>query len=498
MQARASEAGTLARQVAEQIEAGRACQRRGDFAGALAAARAAVAVDRRLPAARPLLIETLVQAGEGGEAGRELQSLETDAQRDPQLLQHVAQIYTHLNRHEDAARCNRRAVSITPDDPACLYNFATAMIAMGDFGEAEAALDRVIARAPDDYDAYYNRATLRKQTSAHNHIGELERALATGSAKGEVPLNYALAKELEDIGEYARSFRHLTRAAGARRWMLSYRVEDDVETMKEIALAFDDGFFASSRAGYKDNGPIFVMGLPRSGTTLIDRILSSHPSVASMGEISNFAVALVRQAGPCVSGKRELIRKSRTLDFAALGRAYGHSVDVIGGRAKRLIDKTPVNFLYLGLIAAALPDARIVHVRRGAMDVCYAMYKTLFRMAYPFSYDLGDLGRYYLAYHKLMAHWRAVLPGRFLDIDYEDLVSNQEAASRRLVAHCGLDWDEACLSFERNAAPSLTASAAQVRQPVYRSSVGLWRRYEIELAPLCDLLRRGGIDVELP
>ena len=130
------------------------------------------------------------------------------------------------------------------------------------------------------------------------------------------------------------------------------------------------------------------------------------------------------------------------------------------------------------------------------MDVCYAMYKTLFRMAYPFSYDLDDLGRYYLAYHKLMAHWRAVLPERFLDLDYEDLITNQEDVSRRLVAHCGLEWDDACLSFERNASPSLTASAAQVRQPLYRSSMDLWRRYASELAPLRDALRRGGIEVE--
>lgn len=133
----------------------------------------------------------------------------------------------------------------------------------------------------------------------------------------------------------------------------------------------------------------------------------------------------------------------------------------------------------------ALPQARIVHLRRDPMDACYAMYKTLFRMAYPFSYDLDDLGRYWLGYDALMAHWRRVLPAdRLLEIDYETLVDDQEAVSRRLVAHAGLDWDAACLAFERNAQPTLTASAAQVRQPIYRSSLGLWRRYANELAPL--------------
>ncbi len=157
--------------------------------------------------------------------------------------------------------------------------------------------------------------------------------------------------------------------------------------------------------------------------------------MASLGETGDFAVSLVRLLGP--GNKTELIRRSGSLDFMALGRAYCASATALDANAERLIDKTPINFLYLGLIAQALPKAHIVHIRRDAMDVCYAMYKTLFRMAYPFSYDLRDLGSYYLAYHGLMAHWRNVLPGRFLDIDYEDLVTNQEAATRRLVAHCG-------------------------------------------------------------
>ena len=495
VQTRTSDGSAVARQVAAHVERGRGCQQRGEFSGALAEAKAAVALEGRNPAARLFLIETLVQAGESGQGLGELQRLDADAQSDPQLLQHVSQLYTHLNCHEDAARCSRRAATLAPENPGYLYNLSTALIAVGQIEEAEAMLDRVIARAPSDYDAYYNRATLRKQTGARNHVADLDRLLAQAPAKGEVALNYALAKELEDLGEYARAFLHLQRGASARRKRLSYRVEDDLDTMDEIARTFDKAFFASPRAGHGDTRPIFVLGLPRSGTTLVDRILSSHGAVTSLGELSNFAVALVRQAGSA-QGKRELIRKSATLDFAALGDAYSRSVGAIDALAKRLIDKTPVNFLYLGLIAAALPNARIVHVRRGAMDVCYAMYKTLFRMAYPFSYDLNDLGRYYVAYHKLMAHWRAVLPQRFLDLDYEDLIVNQEDVSRRLVAHCGLEWDDACLSFERNASPSLTASAAQVRQPLYRSSMGFWRRYASELAPLHDVLRRGGIEVE--
>ncbi|MGB3393265.1 MAG: sulfotransferase, partial [Stenotrophomonas sp.] len=204
--------------------------------------------------------------------------------------------------------------------------------------------------------------------------------------------------------------------------------------------------------------------------------------------------AVVRAASPA-AGKADLVRRSAHADFVALGRDYAATLPA--GTQSRIIDKTPGNFLYLALVAAALPQARIVHLRRNPMDACHAMYKTLFRMAYPFSYDLDDLARYWLGYDALMAHWRTLLPPeRFLEIDYEALVDNQQAVSRRLLAHAGLEWDDACLHFERNPQPTLTASAAQVRQPIYRSSVSLWRRYERELAPLRRHFENAGMRID--
>ena len=448
------------------------------------------------PRAQVLLAESLAKSGRTKEGLAALAALEISALADGQLLQHLGQLYTQMGRHSEAAAAYARAAELAPSNPQYLYNLATARIALGDLNEAERLLDRVIALAPEDYDAYYNRATLRRQTREANHVAELERRLAAPlrHEAGVVPLAYALAKEYEDLGDAGKSFAALRRGADARRRMLSYRVENDVATMDALAEAFDAAAFASAPAGHIDSRPIFILGLPRSGTTLVDRILSSHSAVISVGERSDFALSLVRLAG--AGGKADLIRRSTALDFTALGRAYCEAVGAGREDAARVIDKTPMNFLYLGLIALALPNARIIHLRRGAMDVCYAIYKTLFRMAYPFSYDLGDLGRYYLAYHRLMAHWRRVLPGRFLDVDYEDLVGDQEAVTRRLVAHCGLDWEDACLAFERNASPSLTASAAQARQPIYRSSVGLWQRHASELAPLAEVLRAGGIDAD--
>lgn len=439
---------------------------------------------------------SLLQQGDADGCAALLQALAEQAQDDPRLLQDVALRFTVLGRHEQAERCSARARALCPDDPEHLYNHATTLIALGRLDEAEALLDRVVELAPGDGDAWYSRATLRRQTPQRNHVDALERRLALlpSSDPGEIAFCYALAKEREDLGEHAASFAALARGADARRRRLPYRVEDDLDTMRLIEETFDAGFLSRAAQGHDDARPVFVVGLPRSGTTLVDRILGSHPAVSSRGESSDLAQAVVRLAGPA-SGKAELIRRSASMRIRPLGEAYcGTLAD---DAALRIVDKTPNNFLYLGLVAAALPQARIVHLRRNPLDACYAMYKTLFRMAYPFSYDLQDLGRYWLGYDRLMAHWRQCLPpDRFLEVDYEALVDDQEAQSRRLVAHLGLDWDPACLAFERNPQPTLTASAAQVRQPLYRSSVGLWRRYAKQLEPLRRMLAEAGAPVD--
>ena len=411
------------------------------------------------------------------------------------VLQELGLRYTLLGLHHEAEHCYRQALALRPGDARALYNHATALTALGELDEAEALLDEVIARTPADADAWYNRATLRRQTPARNHVAAIERQLASTAATAEarIALHYALAKEYEDLGRHPESFAALQRGADARRQRMAYRVEDDLDTMQQLASVFDAQFFQREGTGHDDARPIFIVGLPRSGTTLVDRILSAHPQVSSRGESPDLAQCVVRGSGPART-RAELIERSARMDFAALGRAYCSTLPA--GPHTRVIDKTPGNFLYLGLIARALPRARIIHLRRKPMDACYAIYKTLFRMAYPFSYSQQDLGRYWLGYHALMAHWREVLPqGMLLEIDYEALVDAQEASSRALVAHAGLPWDEACLHFERNAQPTLTASAAQVRQPIYRSSLGLWRRYADQLAPLRRILEVAGVSI---
>ncbi|MEO8161849.1 MAG: sulfotransferase [Arenimonas sp.] len=476
---------------------GHALRLQGKYPEALEAAGQAGLLEPGHPALRMLWIDVLHEQGKRSECLDALHALAAEDRRHPpRLLQDLAQRYTMLGLHVEAERCHARAVQLQHDNPQYIYNHATSLIALGRLVEAEAALDRVITLKPDDSDAWYNRATLRKQSPENNHIAAIEARLATlaPSSPSRVALGYALAKEREDLGEHARAFSALKQAADSRRRQLSYRVEDDIETMRLIEGAFDAGHFAGRHPGHRDDRPLFIVGLPRSGTTLVDRILSSHSSISSLGETSALAMALLHCAGK-VASKAELVQRSTTLDFAALGQRYCEQFP--SDSKPRLIDKTPVNFLYLGIIAGALPDARIIHVRRNPMDACYAMYKTLFRMAYPFSYDLGDLARYWIAHDRLMAHWRRVMPSsQLMEIDYEDLVADQAKLSRKLVEFAGQPWQDACLAFERNPEPSLTASAAQVRQPIYRSSVALWRRYADELAPLRAAFDAAGVAFE--
>lgn len=445
--------------------------------------------------ARLAAIPRLVYDGRHDLAIEALAALEQDARDDPELLQHVGERYAHVGRHERALSCYQRAATLLPDDPRALYNLASAQIAVGRLEEAERTFTEVIARNPHDYDAWQNRSTLRRQTADDNHIAALCELLESGARQdaGEVQLCYALAKEYEDLGEYDTSFHFLKRGADRRRRMMAYRVDGDVAVMARLAELFDAGYAARVPAARERRGPLFVMGLPRSGTTLVDRILCSHSRIESLGEINDFALTLTRLAG--TPDKAQLLEASANLDMDALGDAYIRSARSRGCEAELFIDKTPANWLYLGLIARALPAAVILHVQRHPVDSCFAMYRTLFRMGYPFSYDLGDLAHYYIAYHRLMAHWRRTFPGILLDVRYEELVDDQEAVSRQLVAHCGLDWEDGCLAFERNAAPVATASAAQVRQPIYRDALARWRRYERQLEPLIRKLRDAGIEV---
>lgn len=433
--------------------------------------------------------------GHHDRAVAELAKAEQAAASDASLLQYVAELYVHAGRHEDASRCYARAVELDGGNPAYLYNLATSLIAKGELDEAEALFSKVIELSPNHYDAWHNRSTLRKQTVDDNHIDDLKKALRNlpGDDPGEVPLCYALAREYEDLGEEELSFSYLKRGADGRRRRMNYDVGNEVAVMQRIQELFDKSWASGGDATERSPRPFFVTGMPRSGTTLVDRILSSHSEVVSMGEINDFAMTVTRLGR--ATDKQRSLDVSAGIDPDMLGADYVRSVATYGFGAPNFIDKTPTNFLYVGLIAKALPNASIVHVQRHPVDTCLAMYRTLFKTGYPFSYDLDDLAACFIAYDALMTHWRNVFPGRIIDVSYEALVEDQQSVSRDLVARCSLDWEAQCLRFEENAAPVSTASAAQVRQPVYRDALARWRRFESQLQPLVDKLDAAGIQL---
>jgi tetratricopeptide (TPR) repeat protein len=393
-----------------------------------------------------------------------------------------------------------RAVALAPEASQFAFNRASVRRFLGDLEGAESDYDRAIAQRPLDFEACYNRSELRVQTAERNHVAELE-ALARRPDldwRGFVQIHYALAKECEDLGRYAEAFEHLRQGARRRREHLRYDVAVDAATAEWVAQAYPSPPGEPSAQASREE-PIFVIGLPRSGTTLVERILGSHSSMSSAGELDCFARSLVEAAraktGRAAIPRPELVSISATLDFAALGRDYLASARAAFGGSGRFIDKMPLNYLYCGLIRRALPGARIVHVVRHPMAVCHAMYKTLFKSGYPFSYDLREIAKYYAAYVRLMAHWRRTLPGAIHEIRYEDLVADQQGETRRLLQHCGLEWEDGCLAFHRNPTPSTTASASQVRRPLYDSSVSQWRHYETELGELKEALMAEGIDI---
>lgn len=451
------------------------------------------------PRYRLLRAQCLLQLGDRSAVATEAAALQEILSGDAALHADVGTLLYETGDHAGALVHYTRAIELDGRSAQYLFNRAAVHRDLGDVAAAERDFDAAIALRPDDYEAYNSRAHLRTQGPEHHHIEQLEGVLARcESVPGRVQLCFALAKECEDIGAFERSFAFLQQGAELKRRHMRYSVEADLGIIERIRRVYGPRMFDGHVQGCEDEAAIFVTGMPRTGTTLVERILDRHPLVRSAGEINDFGVELVRLAGRLPGGpaasRLEFVDRTAHLDFRALGEAYLRATRPLRGDRPYFVDKLPFNFLYIGLIHLALPRARIVNLQRHPMDTCYAVYKQLFRDAYPFSYDLDELGRYYVAYDGLMRHWNEVLPGIVHTVAYEDLVADLEGESRRLLAYCGLPWHEECLRYYRNPRASTTASTMQVRRPIYDTSVGKWRQYANQLEPLRASLERAGID----
>ena len=474
--------------------------RAGRLAEALELARQAVAGRAACSPAHGVLAMILLRLGRAAEADAVIERAARGAAGTADAYNSLAHVAVALGRHERANGLYRRAVELSPNVSRYWYNLASSERAFGRLAESETACDRAIALDWREYRGYLLRSELRTQTESANHIEQLRRALARADLddRARVLLGYALGKELDDLGRYEEAFRWFELAASARRQQLAYDVALDERRFQQIIEAFPrqperpaGDLVDSSRFG-------FIVGLPRSGTTLLERILTGLPGVRSNGETDNFERALMAasrsgQTAAPLAGALDVLARADTLDWAAVAAGYAR-LACTAAAGSLVIEKLPLNYLYLGAIGRALPRARLVFVSRSPVDVCFAMYRTLFGDAYPFTYHFEDLARYYAAYSRLAAHWRETLGESIHEVRYEELVSDPIRAAAPLAAAWGLEWRDSAVEVERNTAVCLTQSAAQVRRPIYQSSTGRWRRYRAHLEPLIAALRRQGVE----
>jgi len=420
---------------------------------------------------------------------------------DPMTLDTLGVAYTQVNAFEQAATAFRRTVALMPGQASSRFNLAHALTAIGDNDGAERELETGIRLDPRYWKAHLNVAQLRQQAPTSNHLKRMQALLAQhGSDIGaQIYLNIALAKEYDDTADYPKAFEHYVRGNAAIRSLRSYSSKHDEAMFDGLIRTFPAAHDGPVEGDPADE-PIFIIGMPRTGTTLLDRVLSSHPDVYSAGELQNFPTALQQASGsrlPLLFDP-DIATHTSAIDWRQLGATYLASTRPATADQPRFIDKLPHNFLYAGFIARALPNARIICLRRDPLDTCLGNFRHLFDRETPFydySFDLLDTGRYYIQFDRLMAHWNKVLPGRILELPYESLVEAPEATARQLLAFCDLPWNDACLRSESNTAPVNTPNAWQVRAPIYRTAIGRWKHYEPQLRELKKLLTEAGVEL---
>lgn len=435
------------------------------------------------------MAQTLMALGrleEAQAAARRLVKLEPE---NPQNWITIGGVSTRLMRQEEALEAYERAARLQPEEVRLRMSIGHVHKTLGRRSECEAAYKAAIAMDPAHAEAYWSLADLKNYFFSDAEVAAMQLLLADDriDRANTAQLHFALGKACEQRQQYADAFAHYARGNALRRLDAPFDIENFERRTARIRAFFGPAFFAD-RAGCGDPSPapIFIVGLPRSGSTLVEQILASHSRVEGTMELPNI-IGITHQFDDMVAGRDgypETVGSVPSGLFSALGSRYLDETAPLRAGRERFTDKLPNNFSHVGLIHAMLPRAAIIDARRHPMDSCFSTFKQHFAEGQTFSYDLDDLGRYYRCYLSLMDHWDAVLPGKVLHLQYEDLVREPEPHIRRLLDFCRLPFEPACLDFHRTRRSVRTASAEQVRQPIYTSGVGYWRHFEQELRPL--------------
>lgn len=405
----------------------------------------------------------------------------------------LAETLQEAGRLDEALAVFREALAIRPKDADLLHGLGVGLMEKGKLDEAVDLFRQALAINPAMATAWLMLTQVKRQKERDSELGgmEAQHAKAPQDSLARMQLSFGLGKANDDLRDYGRAFDYFAEGNAIRRKGINYdqaRTRAEFEAMK---ATFDAGFFEKHRpSSISDDTPIFIVGMPRSGTTLVEQIIASHPQVYGAGELSILKKAVGRQFPATMPGGFPWgVSDMGDADFAEAGQAYLDMLHARYPNMRHVTDKMPGNFLLVGFIHMMMPKARIIHCARDAAATCLSIYKVHFRGdSHRYGYDLGELADFHNLYTDIMKHWHTVLPGVVHDVRYEDFVADQEGQTRALIAHLGLPWDDAALSFHETDRPVRTASAAQVRQPMYQGSVDLWKRYGDRLKPLLDKL----------
>ena len=454
--------------------------------------------DKRYDAAIELANQHVI-SNQYAEAVALLQKYESRLSNSPRYLDMAGTIYTNVGLPERGWPLYQQANELQPGVDSLQANLAACSVYLGKIDEAKEIYRRLLRNFPNHQRNHYELSRLEKALDT-THVEEMKDILRSTnmSAEKNIFMYYAIAKELEDLKQWDEAFQYYKMAGDAAAEEGNYDVATDLQLIDKIIEVCDSDWLAAGTyeapTDLSEKIPIFIVGLPRTGTTLTERIVSSHSQVESVGETYFMQMVLRRESGveSIEPMNQVIIEAVAKKDIGAIAEGYLRAVTYKFGDKPMFIEKFPENFLYLGFIAKAYPFARIIHLKRNPMDACFAMYKQSF---FKFAYTLDDLGRYYEAHDRLLNHWLETLKDRLIEVEYESLVADQEGQTRELLEKLGLDFEEACLDFEQNITASNTASSVQIREKIHTRSVNRWTHFAEYLRPLKSYLEDAGIKV---